>query len=387
MYNLLLKIDALFQKFKIYSLLGIFLSLIPKSRKIIFTSYPNYSDSVLAFYQFMVAQKANNRMIWIDVRGESKTIPSNIESYNFLSLKGLYHFLTAKVIFTNNNEFFRIKASNQVLIDFWHGIPLKNILNYDNALDIKLLKHAYRTDYRISSSKLCTMLLSSAFGNSMSEYIETGYPRTDLVLSDNNEDFLKKLNIDKGKKILLYMPTYRAGYRNKSDGDYSYERLYESDNFKKYCKSKNIHLIVKLHPFERHESGKYDYYSIYSDDDLIKVGLCSSNLLSIADNLITDYSSVAIDFLATRKPLFFYVPDLSAYHSNRGFIFDVNSIFDEATFTSVDDLIIALQNQFSLEYTNKMEIYSDLFFNFKDTDNSHRLFIWLTKKYPKIFLS
>ena len=82
MYNLLLKIDELFQKFKIYSLLGIFLSLIPKSRKIIFTSYPNYSDSVLAFYQFMVAQKANNRMIWIDVRGESKTIPSNIESYN-----------------------------------------------------------------------------------------------------------------------------------------------------------------------------------------------------------------------------------------------------------------------------------------------------------------
>ena len=112
------------------------------------------------------------------------------------------------------------------------------------------------------------MLLSQLL-ELMSEYIETGYPRTDLVLSDNNEDFLKKLDIDK-EKILLYMPTYRAGYRNKSDGDYSYERLYESDNFKKYCKSKNIHLIVKLHPFERHESGKYDYYSIYSDDDLLR---------------------------------------------------------------------------------------------------------------------
>ena len=43
-------IDNVFQKLKVYSLIGFLLSIIPKNKnKIIFTSFPNFSDYVLIF--------------------------------------------------------------------------------------------------------------------------------------------------------------------------------------------------------------------------------------------------------------------------------------------------------------------------------------------------
>jgi len=44
--------------------------------------------------------------------------------------------------------------------------------------------------------------------------------------------------------------------------------------------------------------------------------------LGFCDVLITDYSSVALDFLLLDRPILFYMPDLERYRSKRGFYFD-----------------------------------------------------------------
>ena len=41
-------------------------------------------------------------------------------------------------------------------------------------------------------------------------------------------------------------------------------------------------------------------------------------MLAVTDVLITDYSSIFIDFLATGRPVLFYTPDLADYESSRG---------------------------------------------------------------------
>lgn len=40
--------------------------------------------------------------------------------------------------------------------------------------------------------------------------------------------------------------------------------------------------------------------------------------MSITDVLISDYSSIFYDFLATGKPVVFYIPDLEEYKNYRG---------------------------------------------------------------------
>ena len=65
-------------------------------------------------------------------------------TYQFPSFKGIISILRAKFIFTNNNEFFRIKSFNQYLIDFAR-YTYKKILNFDNA--IPKLTHAYNSLY------------------------------------------------------------------------------------------------------------------------------------------------------------------------------------------------------------------------------------------------
>ena len=47
-----------------------------------------------------------------------------------------------------------------------------------------------------------------------------------------------------------------------------------------------------------------------------------NQLLGGADALISDYSSVAVDYLALDRPMAFMLEDVKAYEESRGFVFD-----------------------------------------------------------------
>ena len=52
---------------------------------------------------------------------------------------------------------------------------------------------------------------------------------------------------------------------------------------------------------------------------LVPNELPTNDMLAVTDVLITDYSSIFIDFLATGRPVLFYAPDIAEYESSRGF--------------------------------------------------------------------
>ena len=50
-------------------------------------------------------------------------------------------------------------------------------------------------------------------------------------------------------------------------------------------------------------------------------------LLSISDFLISDYSSLMFDFAITKRPCFFYIPDIDEYISkDRNLYFDIKEL-------------------------------------------------------------
>ena len=90
-------------------------------------------------------------------------------------------------------------------------------------------------------------------------------------------------------------------------------------------KEKRYLLIIKPHPMDIID--KYDFPSSQNikfihNDELLKHNVQLYELLSNSDSLITDYSSVFIDYLSTQKPIAFTVGDIEDYSANRGFIFN-----------------------------------------------------------------
>ena len=68
-----------------------------------------------------------------------------------------------------------------------------------------------------------------------------------------------------------------------------------------------------------------------------------SDLLLVADVLVTDYSSVMFDWVSTGRPIVFFVPDLARYRSElRGFYADLLSEAPGPVVETSDDLLDAV---------------------------------------------
>ena len=111
--------------------------------------------------------------------------------------------------------------------------------------------------------------------------------------------------------MVLYMPTFRDHRESSS--------IFTNDEclqLKKLLKTHNAIFCVKKHPndltltFE-----EIDVFDI-ADSPIIEVG----TLLRRADILITDYSSVWVDYLVMNKPIVSYCYDMKLYLKERGLL-------------------------------------------------------------------
>ena len=57
---------------------------------------------------------------------------------------------------------------------------------------------------------------------------------------------------------------------------------------------------------------------VVTDGDLVAAGTTFYSVLGASAGLLTDYSSVWTDYLATDRPIGFFMPDVDAYVAERG---------------------------------------------------------------------
>lgn len=84
-------------------------------------------------------------------------------------------------------------------------------------------------------------------------------------------------------------------------------------------------MIIKLHPVQRNSiisHLKLSRISVLENQDIASMGFQINTLLSKADALISDYSSVAVDYMLLDRPLAFMLEDVEQYQESRGFVFD-----------------------------------------------------------------
>jgi len=304
----------------------------------------SYSDSPKAIYETLLNTKNSYKFVWaFNSGGLHKLLPDQKRTtcvyYN--SREYYRYFSKAQYIVTNSTLLEHIKKkNNQILIQTWHGTPLKRLgcdINVNQENSFYSLREIYKLyesngtkmDYLVSPSAYATEKLTSTFNlkKLKKEHIvlEAGYPRNDFLINhkkDEVERIKQKLDLPTNKRVILYAPTYRDNSHEVNSG-YIFTPNIDFDLLEKNLCADYIilfrahYLVGKSFNFEKHKGFIYD---VSHTDDV-------NYLYIISDLLITDYSSVFFDYANLKRPIIYFMYDLESYQNKlRGFYLDLDEL-------------------------------------------------------------
>lgn len=152
---------------------------------------------------------------------------------------------------------------------------------------------------------------------------------------------------------------------------------HQFEELNSFCKKENILIILKVHHLEDTsfiEAKNLTNIRILKDDELQNSDIQLYELIGKTDALLTDFSSVAYDYMLLDKPIGFMVSEMQNY--SRGFI--VDNIADEMVgdkILSIDELekfIIDVKNGVD-NYHHERKKILDKFYVYQKNGNCERL--------------
>lgn len=192
----------------------------------------------------------------------------------------------------------------------------------------RLMKMHNGYDYVVCASDVTAEHFCQAFNTGSSKVVKAGLPRIDYIKSvaggDRHDDMERKIlsaypqlkaqrdgtSASPGRKTVLYAPTFRRG---KSVDVQSLIDAIDPERFD---------LVVKLHPLYRGSAAAEDSER---ENVIYDETFTSFDWLSVADIIISDYSSLVVESTLADKPLFIYAYDLDDYEANTGLNIDFDS--------------------------------------------------------------
>lgn len=228
--------------------------------------------------------------------------------------------------------------------------------------------------YGIAGSKNIAHFFSEVWGINTEQVLPTGMPRMDEYLNEDYKNktvqkLYKQYPLCKGKKVILFAPTYRG--KNKAEAYYPYE-LINFEKFYELCGDEYV-VLFKMHPWVATRVPIEDKYK----DKFVDVGLYPNinDLFYITDLLITDYSSNIFEYSLMKNPMLFFAFDEIQYSFSRGFHRDYELSAPGKIVHTFDDLLTAIENKdFEVE---KVQKYVDEHFDYIDSNASDRVIDWI----------
>ncbi|MEU7896739.1 CDP-glycerol glycerophosphotransferase family protein [Nonomuraea sp. NPDC049152] len=224
----------------------------------------------------------------------------------------------------------------------WHGQGIKSI-GFD-APDLRADLPGPREQWRAAVARWDALISPSA---EFSRYfvpalgyegpvLRYGTPRCDaLVRGEPPEGVRERLEIPRGRRVLLYAPTYRDSA--KSSGRSVRVNLQELAE----AVSDEWVVILRTHPVERYKVPQHLRHFVRPAGSYPEI----NDLILVSDALLTDYSSVMCDYAVTGKPMLFFIDDWDEYRlSERGVNTDLPAIAPGPCVTTVAELVACLRD-------------------------------------------
>lgn len=276
------------------------------------------------------------------------------------SLKGMWAILTAKVVFYSCfiSEVSFWLTSGATAVNLWHGLPLKKIefdikngefsKKYSNQFSFHKLGWLLfnpisfrRPDMMFSPAPVFTPIFKRAFRVNTGEIVISGSPRTDIFFDHSlPKEYLNTypdiiLAKENARKTFLYMPTFRD-----VGDDFFASAKFDFDLLEHKMSELNAIFYIKVHPNAGLDSFTLDKYK---NIKVIPAAADPYPLMNYVDVLITDYSSIYIDFLLLNKPIIFFAFDLQHYLAScRDMYFEYQEVTPGQLVENFADLLHAL---------------------------------------------
>ncbi|WP_193086119.1 CDP-glycerol glycerophosphotransferase family protein [Brevibacterium aurantiacum] len=260
----------------------------------------------------------------------------------------LYFLALAGYIIGNSvlPEYF-VRRPQQKYLNTWHGIAYKTLGRTDasplggagSVYNLLQATHVLTPCPYMTEVELTRFSLRGVFSGSMAEI---GYPRQDLMLNMPESSVLKlreALGLNPSKKTVLYAPTWRG---NKGSARFDGEQL-QSDI--EALAKLDANVIFQAHHIMLRHIKNVDYGNIV----VPPANTTTNELLAVADLLISDYSSIFFDFLATGNPIVHYLYDYDEYAEDRGLLLDKHDLPGPIVSTA-DDLVSMVTDLISQPY-------------------------------------
>lgn len=382
-------------------LLKLFVSVNP--RMLYFIPHPNCyidnydiqnysSDNVLSLINYLLHNRANQYIYVIEIYNKEK-IESYLEYVSLINpsaniklvyaeelrpslmyrLKKYIYKMRSRYIFTCTYYYdFSYRKSNTIAVCLSYFTPFKN--DYYISLDKRNINNSY--DYYVSTSKISSQITSISTGIDYYKFIDLGFPRNDNLFKKHTNaiDIIRDRVGYIPKYIIVYTPTYRDYEENTEVNLLGYnESLLELN---KFLIQKEAVFIFKMHPLHRYKK-EVDSFAAFLDMSTINQLVGLYDILSVADLLITDYTSAYFDFLLLNKPVIFNFYDKDIYNETRGFSYEpIEEICAGDIVVSYNDLVDSIKNNLNYEsgkYIKRQKAINVLFNKFHDPYSSERI--------------
>lgn len=293
------------------------------SRKIMLYSNMGFRDNVKALYDYLIDAGYNQKYKILcstnDYKMYNKDLPSNVIFVS--NIRGVLLYFSAGFVYYCFGKIPIFHGKDQKVVQMWHGSAFK-------APDEGMLKgHSFDKPYYtnvFSSSKHFAPIFSYCFSIPVQQVVICGQPRCDVLYKENPHYAFGEY-----RKLILWAPTFRkssvTGYSDSTADDNLVPVLKKEDfaEINSKLRELGVKVVVKLHPLQdldQYHTTDLDHFVLLSHQEFVRRKMDLYKFMAQSDALITDYSSIFIDYLLLDRPIAFTEDDMDDY--TRGFVFD-----------------------------------------------------------------
>lgn len=259
----------------------------------------------------------NLEEVYKKTRGKKVIFASQVPHTASEELKIYKLLLTSKVIITDDyvRNMRNIKLrEEQKFIQIWHACgAFKQFGLRGTTLTPKsdMSIHSQYNLVSVSSSDI-RWIYADAFAVPIRNVQALGAPRTDIYFdADRLEQARKNVFSQypqwKGKRIILYAPTFR----DRRQGREEFHPPLDFDQLSRNLPDDCV-FVLRPHPHMKNKIVEKEYPNI-----VVSREGTTTDFMIASDLLVTDYSSVIFEYCLLKKPILFFCYDLQLYE--RGF--------------------------------------------------------------------
>ncbi|MFC8590957.1 bifunctional glycosyltransferase/CDP-glycerol:glycerophosphate glycerophosphotransferase [Streptomyces atroolivaceus] len=290
-----------------------------------------YGDSPRAVHEEVRARELPLRCVW-SYADSPAGFPSDAALVRRWSWRYLWALARAEYWVDNQGFPQHLgKPSGTTYLQTWHGSAYKRMgfdetrVRMQNAPQRERLQQAVnRFDHFLVRSEHDERTLARAYRLPERTLLRTGYPRNDALLAARARDeaegrlprpaLAAELGLPDHRKVVLYAPTFRGGPGKRRRQRLLLDAARFAERF-----GDTYTLLVRAHYLEAASLPVCPPGTVVDVSGHHDV----SELLALADVLVTDYSSIMFDYALLDRPIVLFAPDLDAYAAERGSYFDL----------------------------------------------------------------